>query len=113
MSDLEGDLVEEIARNTRTIAQLLALSVASEQVTAKLAGILDTRQRREAYSASDGQRSAREVARIAGTTHPTVARWWEDWAGKGLAVDGGQGRMRATLDLELFGLVGGLTEALS
>ena len=111
MADQET-LLEEIALNTRAIAQLLALSVAKDDVTSRLAAVLDTDQRRSAYIASDGNRSAREVARIADTTHPTIGKWWDDWAVRGLVVGPGNGRMRAIIDLELFGLAGGLAEGL-
>lgn len=104
MIDDAGTL-REIAENTRAIAQLLALSVGRE-VRDKLGAVLDTDSKRAAYVASDGQRSAREVGRLADSTHPTIRRWWNEWTELGLAEEDSSGRVRAVLDLRLFALSG-------
>lgn len=101
--DAQTDLLTEIARNTREIARLLAVAL-PRGFTAKLDRTFDSSQKRDAYSASDGFRSAREVARLADTTHPTVGRWWTEWLDKGLVEECDGGRMRALFDLSLLTL---------
>lgn len=112
----DSELLAQIAANTRAISQLLALSL-PKGFTNRLMLTFETEAKRSAYLASDGERSAREVARLAGTTHPTVGRWWDEWKAKGLVIEGEGGRAIAAYDLSLlllaesleFGLRKGIT----
>ena len=108
MTDIERELLERIERNTKVIAQLLSLSVGRD-VADKIKAVLDTEQKRIVYSISDGETSAREIARTVGTTHSTVGKWWTDWKKLGLVEMEGN-RAKAILDLELFGLTGELSD---
>ena len=96
----ESDLLTKIEANTRATAQLLALGLDRSMREALLAPF-EGEQRFTVYRLSDGARSAREVARLANTTHPTVGRWWEGWVAAGLAEEVGES-VRATLDPSLI-----------
>ncbi len=104
-------LLVEIATNTRRMCQLLSLSL-PKSFTSRLARTFDTDTKRAVYMLSDGSRSAREVARLAETSHPTVGRWWVDWESRGLMEDAGNGRMCGIFDLELLSLVDRLEEGM-
>ena len=107
MTDNELELLRAIEQNTRVIAHLLSLSVARD-VGERIKTVLDTEQKRIAYSICDGETSAREVARVVGISHPTVGKWWLEWKDLGLVEMHGK-RAKAILDLELFGLIGVLS----
>ena len=112
MTPEQEALLMQIAENTRLIAQLLSVSL-PKQFTARVSRTLDTEAKRSAYQHTDGSKSAREVARLAGTTHPTVRRWWQEWNAMGLADDTAQGRSKATFDLRLLSLADRLEEAMA
>ena len=108
MTDNELELLQAIEQNTRVIAQLLSLSVGRD-VGDPIRTVLDTEQKRIAYSICDGETSAREIARVVGISHPTVGRWWLEWKNLGLVEMHGK-RAKAILDLELLGLIGVLSD---
>lgn len=58
------------------------------------------------YEASDGIRGAREVAKIAGTSHPTVLSYWKKWAKVGIVEPSPkfEGRYQRICSLEEVGL---------
>ena len=111
MTNDDALLLREIATNTKLIAQLLSVSL-PKGFTSRVGRTLDSEQKRIAYQHTDGVRSAREVSRLAGTTHPTVGRWGEDWVAMGLAEDVATGRSRAAFDLKLLTLADRLDEAM-
>ena len=100
-----NQLLEEIAANTRLIAQLLAASVAAESVGG-LSALLDSDAKRLAYMNSDGQRSTRDIAKVAGVSHTTIAAWWKEWVARGIAEEADDGRARGSIDLTLVGIAG-------
>ena len=102
MENLEA-VLQRIEANTAVIAQLLAVSLPRGFVS-RLYSVLDSDVKRQVYILSTGARSAREVARLAETSHPTVGRWWADWLERGLVEDPGDGRMKASFNLALIGL---------
>ena len=112
MPELRSDreLLEQIERNTRLIAQLLAVT-AGRDLMINLRAVLDTAEKEKAYALSDGERSAREVAKQAGTTHSTVGRWWREWREKGLVVERDGGRAESLIDIDMLGPLGHLTDA--
>jgi hypothetical protein len=112
VTEQELRLLQEIAASTRAIAQLLAVSL-PKGFTSRLSGTLDSDAKRTAYQVSDGVRSAREVARLSETSHPTIGRWWADWESRGLAEATTDGRVRAVFDLRLVQLPERLEEGLT
>ena len=99
--NIDRELFERIERNTRLIAQLLAVTAGRDLIT-NLRAVLDTPEKEQAYASSDGERSASEVAKQSGTTHKTIGRWWREWQKRGLAVERAEGRAEALLDLDML-----------
>ena len=55
------------------------------------------------YETSDGTRGARDVARIAGISHPTVLSYWKKWAKIGIvepSLNAREGRYQRICSLE-------------
>lgn len=84
------------ARETNTYLRVLALP----QLRSSAGSVLGTATARRAFAATDGQQTTREVADLAGSSKSTVARWWQDWRDAGLAIEAGDGRVRALFTLE-------------
>jgi hypothetical protein len=59
-----------------------------------------------AFEFSDGARGTREVARLAGTSKMTVARYWKKWSKLGIVEPSNtyQGRFKRICSLEEVGL---------
>ena len=98
--DIVISLLEEILRwvkaaNKSSIKELLLRLLSSDE-------------EKIAYEFSDGERSSREVAKLAGVDHVTIARWWRMWIGEGIAesvsVRGGGKRAKRIFSLEDFGI---------
>jgi hypothetical protein len=49
--------------------------------------VLTSERDRLVYELSDGVRTARELGKVAGVSHPTVLRLWQDWRALGLCVE--------------------------
>jgi hypothetical protein len=97
MDELElGDAIREQTAWLRVLAL--------PQVRANIDEILDTDQKRRAYEASDGIRSTREVASIAGSSSMSVSRWWAHWRAGGIGVGVAGGRTRHIVSLQELGL---------
>jgi len=97
--DIIISLLEEILRwikatNKSSIKELLLRLLSSDE-------------EKIAYEFSDGERSSRDVAKLAGIDHVTVARWWRRWIEEGIAesisVRGGK-RAKRVFSLEEFGI---------
>ena len=76
-------LLERIADASEEIA--LRLRVADEGALERaLAGYFSSPGELQAYRYSDGKRSSREVAELAGVSHVTVVGYWKRWSQVGL-----------------------------
>lgn len=49
--------------------------------------VLTSERDRLVYELSDGLRTARDIAKVAGVTHPTVLRLWQEWRALGLCAE--------------------------
>lgn len=66
---------------------------------------LKSEKERAAFEASDGRRSTREVARIAGVrSHNTVAVWWRKWRALGVAAEAPGGKASHLVSLGDLGI---------
>lgn len=104
------DMLVELVTATRSATQLLSV-LAARELRPLIESQLDSDKKRVAYFASDGVRSAREVARLAATDHKAIGRWWDDWEGCGLAEGGPNGRARATFSQTVVTLAEQLRES--
>jgi predicted HTH transcriptional regulator len=72
-----------------------------------LLSILDSPEKMVAYQASDGEKTSREIAKIANASQPTVTKWWKAWIKAGIAdpvsVQRGE-RAKQIFSLEDFGI---------
>jgi hypothetical protein len=80
-----------------------------KEVKAVLTSTLDSDKKKAAYQASDGKRSTRDVASIAGFgSKSTVADLWKVWKKLGLGETslamGGGDRFKRSFDLDEFGI---------
>ena len=59
-----------------------------------------------AYEYSDGDRTTREIAKVAGTSHATITNYWEAWTKIGIAEPSPKykGRFKRICSLEEVGL---------
>ena len=95
------DALEGILKWTRFLGM--------REVKTTLVATLDTDQKKAAYQASDGVRTTREVARLAGFgSKSTVEVLWKAWNQIGLGesrpVQGGGERFKRSFDLDDFGI---------
>lgn len=93
------ELLERIEANTRSCLQILVLAHRNE-LNEALSAILGDSAKLTAYRESDGSHSAREVARRAKTSHPTIGRWWDEWKRLGFMNDSGSDGSRARHTIE-------------
>lgn len=49
--------------------------------------LLDTKEKEEVYSQTDGQKSVREISKGTDVPVATVQRWWTEWSEKGILRD--------------------------
>ena len=78
---LEG--LEKLTDFAQQVTPLLKLLVYSKYDKA-LAKVLPSKAERAAYEHSDGGRSSRQVAEVAGVSHTTVNTWWKEWTDRGM-----------------------------
>lgn len=68
-------------------------AIALPTVRSAILASLNTEKERAAFEASDGRRSTRDVASIAGVkSHNTIAVWWKKWRSLGVAAEAPGGR---------------------
>ena len=94
------ELLERIADASEEIA--LRLRVADEGALERaLASYFSSPGELQAYRYSDGKRSSREIAQLAGVSHVTVVGYWKRWSEEGLAQpsDAYRGRYRRSYSL--------------
>lgn len=97
---MEGPDLEAAIREQTAWLRVLA----TPQVRVSIKEVLDSKQKRIAYEASDGDRSTREVASIAATSSMSISRWWGQWRAAGIGVGVGGGRTRHLVSLKELGL---------
>lgn len=98
------DLLRAIERNTRDIADLLEVGYGA-QLRRRLAPILSDQRKRNAYQATDGDASSRDVGRVAGVSDKTIRDWWRDWSKAGLLRPADtEGRFIKKYDLQRLAL---------
>ncbi|OWP55798.1 MAG: hypothetical protein B2I17_08890 [Thermoplasmatales archaeon B_DKE] len=98
-SDNEEHLLSEILKWIKIIG--------AKDVKSVLMNALDTDQKLQIYSLSDGNRGSVEIGKASGTSDRTVRRYWEKWKTLGIVestkVKGGE-RYYASFDPDNFGL---------
>jgi hypothetical protein len=80
-----------------------------------LGQVLRTEKQRAVFEFSDGERSAREVARLAGVGVGSVSRMWSQWIADGLCAESptAPGRAQHLASLSQLGLEAPLSAAAS
>jgi hypothetical protein len=91
-------LLQEIRDQTKWL-RFLAL----KDLRQALELAVPTSTERMAYELSDGTRSTREVAALAGVSQPTISRWWRQWNGLGLGAVDDRGRFAHLSSLRALG----------
>ncbi len=97
--DRTTELLEEILKWTRFNAMQLRAILLEE---------LDTDEKKLIYENSDGERSTREIGRMAKTSHATVQNYWKEWAAMGIVEATekyGGGRFKKLCSLVELGIV--------
>jgi hypothetical protein len=96
---------------TRLLREILKWTrfAGMKEVKAVLTSALDSEKKKIAYHASDGEKSTRDVASVAGFgSKTTVADLWKVWKKLGLGETsttmGGGDRFKRAFDLEEFGI---------
>jgi hypothetical protein len=59
---------------------------------------------RRAYEYSDGERTSREIAELAGASTGSISNWWRRWRQKAIAVEVSNGRVRHLIPLSAIGI---------
>lgn len=101
MSDQERviKLLEELVKWTKVTS--------FPKIKGLLLSILDSPEKMVAYQASDGEKTSREVAKIANVTQVTIIKWWKAWIKAGIAepisVQRGE-RAKRFFSLDDFGI---------
>jgi predicted HTH transcriptional regulator len=101
MSDQEKviELLEELVKWTKVTS--------FPKVKEFLLSTLDSPEKMVAYQASNGEKTSREVAKIAKVTRRTITRWWKVWIKVGIAepisVQRGE-RAKQFFSLDDFGI---------
>lgn len=69
--------------------------------------VLSTEKQRLVYELSDGQRTTREVGRLATVSAGTVSRLWSEWLAVGICseVHGASGRAQHLASLSSLGII--------
>jgi hypothetical protein len=61
--------------------------------------------KKKVYQLSDGNRSTRDIKKLAGITPPTIINYWKQWSQKGIAIPAQRkGRYMAVFNLNDYGL---------
>jgi hypothetical protein len=99
MDDSES-VIRELSEQTRWL-RLLGI----QALRPVLERLLVTDKQKLVYEASNGERSTREVGKIAGVSNSTVADLWREWAAVGIVapVEGTSGRYRQLIPLSSLG----------
>jgi hypothetical protein len=95
----QGRLVEDNAV-THDLLTLLARPSLRSDLTAALRSTAE----RRAYEYSNGERTSREVAELAGASKGSISNWWRRWRTKAIAVEVSQGRVRHLIPLSAIGI---------
>jgi hypothetical protein len=79
---------------------------ARPRVAARLAGILDSHEKRMVYEYSDGTRGVREISEMTGVDKNTVSNWWGEWDALGVMQQATtrKGRRQRLVSLEDLGI---------
>jgi len=78
------DRIVELLEQQLAWTRVIALPTVRSAILASL----NTEQERSAFEASDGLRTTRDVARIAGVKSPnTISTWWKKWRSLGIAAE--------------------------
>ncbi len=78
----DTEILAELREQTKWL-RLLGFRSLRPLITEVLASERD----RLVYELSDGVRTARELGKLAGVSHPTVLRLWQDWRALGLCIE--------------------------
>lgn len=75
------------------------------QIVAALNTELNDKTKMMIYELSNGENTARDIGKKAGTSFVTVTNYWKQWALKGIAIPAQRkGRYMAAFDLTEYGL---------
>lgn len=75
------------------------------QIINALNAELSDNTRKMVYELSDGNRTTREIQKVAGVSPATITNYWKQWALKGIVVPAQRkGRYMAAFDLIEYGL---------
>lgn len=77
------------------------------QVGAQLKEILDSKEKRKVYEATDGHASTRDIENSIGVNKNTVSKWWKEWSSMGIVEPGParKDRPKRIISLKQFGLL--------
>jgi hypothetical protein len=75
-------ILNELREQTKWL-RLLGLGSVRPLITQVLTSDRD----RLVYENTNGLRTAREVAKLAGVSHPTVLKLWQDWLALGICIE--------------------------
>ena len=87
-------------RTTNALLRILLLPTLRETLEQTLGSDAE----RRAYEHSDGARTTREVAKLAGASAGAVPGWWKKWRLAGAALEAPGGRTRHVLPLSALGI---------
>jgi hypothetical protein len=95
------DMLRELRQQTQWL-RLLGL----QQLRPLLLTMLSTNSQKTIYELSDGQRSVRDIARLAGVGSATVSRLWNQWQSQGVATESDRypGRAKHLMSLTELGI---------
>ena len=97
----DEQIVRELAEQTKWL-RVLGMEVLRPRLMEQLSSTRD----RVIYEFSDGERGARDVAKQAKVSHPTVLRSWQEWLASGICaeVPGSPGRAQRLVSLTAIGI---------
>jgi hypothetical protein len=78
----DNDILEELRTQT-VLLRAMALRAIKDDVQEELKSARD----KKIYELSDGERTTREIAKLAGGSFQAVAKKWKQWAALGLVVE--------------------------
>jgi hypothetical protein len=105
MADLSEANVQEIIRLLRELVRWSKFEVIPKLRTV-LEQNLPSDKEKKIYELSDGERSTRDIAKLSGVSHQTIANYWEKWSKLGIVdtTETKEGRYRRICSLEQVGL---------
>ena len=95
----QDSVLAELREQTKWL-RFLAL----QELRPALGELLPSRAERVAYDASNGMLTSREVAFEASVSQPTISRWWNKWAARGVGTVDDRGRFRHLTELSAVGI---------